>query len=150
MRAPRTRRGQFAKGHSGNLDGRPPKKEQHLESAETGQIDVLKIGAKLVTITEGGKRIKVSANHAIRLRLMHAAANGNLRAILKWEELMERRQTAYEKTRSELFDLFLNGKETIAKKREDVSDRYLELHQQTKHKLIQDYGMEHLKYEEDL
>lgn len=150
MTAPRTRRGQFAKGHSGNLDGRPPKKEPRLESAEQSQIDILQIGATPVTITEGGKRKTVTANHAIRLQLMHAAVKGDQRAVLKWEELNERRQAAYEKTRVELFEAYLEGKEIIAKRGEDVSDRFLELQRQTRQKLIDDYGMEHLKYDDDL
>ena len=150
MTAPRTRRGQFAKGHSGNLDGRPPRKEPRLESAEENQIDVLKIGATPVTITENGKRKKVTANHAIRRQLMHAAIKGDLRAILRWEQLVEKRQTAHDQARTDIYEDYLETKEKIRNKREEVSDRYIELHHLFKHLLINRYGMEHLKYEDDL
>lgn len=74
---------QFKKGQSGNPRGRP-KGARNLETILESELD------RAVTVTEGGKKRKVSAQHAVVMTVVAKALRGDLRAVKQLVDLIEK------------------------------------------------------------
>lgn len=100
--------GQFKKGQSGNPKGRP-------KGSLDYQTYVKAMLATQVTITEGGKRKRVSALQATLMRLNEKSLKGDMRAIEKVLSLArdmaaeleaQRQERSMSATDTEIFDRF--------------------------------------------
>lgn len=118
--------GQYPKGVSGNLKGRPPKKREEVLPEEL-RLEFFEDANVLVTITENGKRKKIPARRAINRQLRQKALEGDIRAILAWKKEEAKHIREY-------VDLQISLMETLAKEErryqespEDVPERALKI-----------------------
>ena len=119
----RNERGQYEKGTSGNLKGRPPKRP-HLISDTQVRSDFFDAAETLVPIIEGHTRKLIPARAAIDKQLMIKAASGDLRAIREYYKMRDRYTIDHVKLQLDNLRVILESEDRVRQFPEDVTDEF--------------------------
>jgi hypothetical protein len=94
--------GQFPKGVSGNLNGRPKKSERAWTHRQR-QFDTVKEANRLVRVVENGKVEHISTEQALIRQLLRKGINGDMKAAQMALSRIDRAQSAREWRDREIF-----------------------------------------------
>ena len=132
--------GQYEKGTSGNLRGRPPKQPRKI-SPDQIREDFFEAGEQLITIIENGKRKLIPASVAIERQLTLKAASGDLRAIIEWKKTRYRLTIEYVKEQLDRLECVMKSEDILRKFPEDVTDQFIAFTRSLRATLDSDFQM---------
>lgn len=95
--------GQFPKGHSGNLNGRP-KKTERAWSHRQREFDTVKEANKLIRVVENGKVEYISTEQALIRQLLRKGINGDMKAARMALERIDRAQSSRESRHRQVYN----------------------------------------------
>lgn len=94
--------GQFPKGRSGNLNGRP-KKPERAWSHRQREFDTVKEANRLIRVIENGKVEYISTEQALMRQLLRKGINGDTKAAKMALDRIDRAQSSREWRNREVF-----------------------------------------------
>jgi hypothetical protein len=94
--------GQFQKGTSGNLNGRP-KKQERAWSQRQREFDTVKEANRLIRVIENGKVEYISTEQALMRQLLRKGINGDMKAAKMALDRVDRSQSSRESRDREVF-----------------------------------------------
>jgi hypothetical protein len=119
----RNPKGQYEKGTSGNLKGRP-RKRPHPISDDQVRHDFFEAAEMLVPIVVGNKREMIPARVAIDKQLVVKAVSGDMRAICEYNKRRERYTLEHVELQLKNLELIFEGEDRIRMFPEDVTDEF--------------------------
>ncbi|SCB43330.1 hypothetical protein GA0061099_1007252 [Bradyrhizobium yuanmingense] len=119
----RNLKGQFAKGTSGNLNGRP-RKQPHPICDDQVRRDFFEADETLVPIVIGNRREMVPARVAIDKQLIFKAVSGDPRAMAQYYKRKDRFIVEYVNRQLENLRLIAESEDRLRQFPEDVTDEF--------------------------
>ncbi|MGT2504172.1 DUF5681 domain-containing protein [Bradyrhizobium guangxiense] len=134
----RNPKGQFAKGTSGNLNGRPRKQPHPICDAQVRR-DFFDAAEMPVAIVVGNKREFVPARVAIDRQLVAKAVSGDMRAICEYNKRKDRFTLEHVELQLKNLEAILAAEDRIRMFPEDVTDEFKRLLAVLRKKIDPDY-----------
>ncbi|WP_028134739.1 DUF5681 domain-containing protein [Bradyrhizobium japonicum] len=134
----RNLKGQFAKGTSGNLNGRP-RKQPHPISDDQVRRDFFDAAEMPVAIVVGNKREFVPARVAIDRQLVVKAVSGDMRAICEYNKRKDRFTLEHVELQLKNLEAIFAAEDRIRMFPEDITDEFKRLLALLRKKIDPDY-----------
>ncbi|WP_375161671.1 DUF5681 domain-containing protein [Bradyrhizobium sp. RDT46] len=134
----RNLKGQFEKGTSGNLNGRP-RKQPHPISDDQVRRDFFDAAEMPVAMVVGNKREFVPARVAIDRQLVAKAVSGDMRAICEYNKRKDRFTLEHVELQLKNLEAIFAAEDRIRMFPEDVTDDFKRLLALLRKKIDPDY-----------